>query len=485
MRERTGSGIPGLDDVLHGGYLRNRAYLVRGPPGVGKTLLGLHFLTHGKRNGERSMFINLGASEEDIRADAEAFGLDTSTLEFLDLSPTSELFAGYEPYDIFAASDVEGPSFAETIMNAITEADPDRVFIDPLTQFRYLMPDLHQYREQVLSFLQFLKEEGVTIVFTSQHTSEAPDDDLQFLSDGIIELGYNAKGRVVEVTKFRGSATDGGSHTVSIDDDGMQVFPILVPREPAEVLTHDVISSGNEGIDTLLNGGVERGTVSVISGPSGVGKTTTGTLFMREAASRGERSVIFLFEEATSTFIRRSESIGLPVREMMDEEMLAVYPIRTRQYSPDEFAGLVREEVEDKGTKVVMIDGIDGYNISLRGTETELLEELHSLGHYLRANDVTTILTAEVHDITGDFRVTDEQVSFLADNVLFLRYLEIDGEMRKAIGVLKKRASDFERKLRQLEITDQGIVVGDPLVGLQGILEGTPVWVPEPEDRGA
>ncbi len=429
------------------------------------------------------MFLNLGASVEDIREDARAFGIDVEEVGFLDLSPTSDRFVGQDPYDIFAASDIEGPSFSETIMDAVVEAAPDRVFIDPLTQFRYLTSDLHQYREQVLAFLQFLKERDCTVLFTSQHTSEAPDDDVRFLSDGILELGYNDKGRVIEVTKFRGSSTEAGTHTVTISDDGMSVYPILVPREVAETLNPEVLSSGNDGIDGLLHGGIERGTVSVISGPSGVGKTTTGTLFMREAAGRGERSVTFLFEEAKSTFLKRSEAIGLPVLEMIEEEKLAVYPIRTRQYSPDEFAGIVRDEVEHRGATVVMIDGIDGYSVSLRGNEAELLEELHSLGHYLRALDVTTILTAEVHDITGDFRVTDRQVSFLADNVVFLRYLEIDGEMRKAIGVLKKRASDFERMLRQLDITKEGVVVGEPLTGLRGILEGTPVWTEQPDDR--
>ncbi|MFB6131561.1 MAG: ATPase domain-containing protein, partial [Salinigranum sp.] len=150
-----------------------------------------------------------------------------------------------------------------------------------------------------------------------------------------------------------------------------------------------------------------------------------------------------------------------------------------RDLSPEEFAHRVRTEVEDEGTRIVMIDGVDGYRLSLRGDRDELVRKLDALCGYLTNVGVTVLLTVELSKITGTFRATDYNISYLADNLLFLRYLELEGELQKAIGVLKKRMSDFERTLREFEITERGIRVGEPLTGLRGILNGTPQWADE------
>jgi circadian clock protein KaiC len=149
-----------------------------------------------------------------------------------------------------------------------------------------------------------------------------------------------------------------------------------------------------------------------------------------------------------------------------------VEPLR---FSPAEFALLVRREVEDRGARIVMIDGVSGYRLTLAGDD--LVAQLHALGRYLKNMGVTVLFINEVEGITGDFRATEAGVSYLCDNLVFLRYLEMDGELRKAIGVLKKRAGDFGKALREMQITDRGIRVGAPLSGLRGVLTGTPEWV--------
>jgi circadian clock protein KaiC len=208
-----------------------------------------------------------------------------------------------------------------------------------------------------------------------------------------------------------------------------------------------------------------------------VGKTTLGTQFMKEAAERGERSVIYMFEEARETFTTRSKAINLPVQEMIDGDSLAIEEVPPFTYTPDQFAGQIKQEVEENDTQLVMIDGIDGYRNSLQTTDKKVLEELHALGRYLRNNGVTLILIDTADSVTGDFQATDSGTSYIADNILFLRYLELNGELRKAIGVLKMRMSDYERQLREFSITEDGIKVGEPLTGLRGILQGTPDFI--------
>jgi circadian clock protein KaiC len=260
----------------------------------------------------------------------------------------------------------------------------------------------------------------------------------------------------------------------------MQVFPRLVPASHAREFTAEIIASGIPSLDEMLGGGIERGTITIFSGPSGAGKTTLGMQFMKEAASRGERSVVYAFEEQTDTLLHRCDSVGIPVREMIAAGRLSVVQVEPLRFSPGEFALLVRREVEERGTRLVMIDGISGYRLTLAGDD--LVSHLHALGRYLKNMGVTAVFINETERITGEFRATDIGVSYLCDNLIFLRYVEMDGELRKVIGVLKKRVGSFARTLREMEITGQGIRVGAPLHGLRGVLTGTPEWTGRMDD---
>jgi circadian clock protein KaiC len=470
--ERVSTGVGGLDDVLKGGLVSERTYMIRGPPGTGKTILGLQFLTAD--SDDRSLCVNFEETTENIEQNAESLGIDVSGIEFLDLSPDSDVFTETQSYDVFAPDEVESEGVTERIVEAVEKHDPDRVFVDPVTQLRHFSPDDYQFRKEVASFMSYLRERGATVVFSTQPTEADPDDDLQFICDGTISMGHSEKGRVIEVPKFRGSDFQSGQHTVRIGDGGLTVYPILQPERHRTDFTAEALSSGVEGLDAMLHGGIERGAVTVISGSSGVGKTTTGTAFMKEAAKRGERSVIYLFEETIETFSHRSESIGIPIEEMRESGNLHVKEMEPLQESADEFAADVRHQVEEKGTDIVMIDGLSGYRLSIRGDEEELVRELHSLCRYCKNMGVTVVLTDDVEGVTGKFEPTSARISYLADNLMFLRYLELEGELRKAAGVLKKRASDFERGLREFRITENGVEVDEPLDNLRGVLTGTP-----------
>jgi circadian clock protein KaiC len=450
--------------------------MVRGGPGSGKTILGTHFLSYAAERGERCLLITFGESEAELRRNAERLGFQLDNVSFLDLSPDSSSFAQGQDYDIFPPSEVEREPLTRRIREEVAAQTPSRVFVDGLTQLRHLTANSFQFRKEALAFLRFLCEIGSTVLFSSE-SNEAPDEDLQFISDAVIELSLEEGWRRVSVVKFRGSDFRAGRHTLRLGARGMTVFPRLLPDEFAVPFSPEQIPFGVPELDQMTHGGLERGTITILTGPSGVGKSTLGMQFVREAASRGERSVVYLFEEWRESLLRRCEAIQIPVRDMLDEGTLSVVHVEPLHYTADEFALMVRDEVEKRAARIVMIDSVAGYRLSLR--DEDLVAHLHALAKYLQNMGVAVLLINEVESIIGDFKATDVGVSYMADNIIFIRYLERHGEIAKAMGVLKKRLSDFEKTLRELTITSEGLKVGPKLSAMRGILTGMPDWGPQ------
>jgi circadian clock protein KaiC len=263
---------------------------------------------------------------------------------------------------------------------------------------------------------------------------------------------------------------------VSIDDDGMRVWPKLDPTRHRREGDLETLSSGIEELDGLLGGGITTGTITFLSGPTGAGKTTTGLQFINEAAKRDGRSVLYSFEEGRRTILDRAAAIDIPVRDMIDEGLLVIEEIAPDELTIDEFTHRIRTEVEEHSAEIVMIDGVTGYERAFGHVGGDRTNHLVNIGRYLRNMNVTGLVTNEVHQITGEFRATEQRVSHLADSIVILRHVEYRGELRKVIGVLKMRTSRFEKGLRTLDITEDGFVVGEPLSNLRGILTGTPDW---------
>ena len=421
------------------------------------------------------LFITLTESKKSIIEDAKNRGFGIKKINFFDLSPGSNFFEENEQYDIFPSGQVEQAPISKKILNKIKTLNPDRIFFDGLDQLKYLSNDSFQYRKKILSFLQLASNTGATILLSSEVSENISDDDLQFLVDGVFNLEYKNENRIINITKFRGSNFEKGKHSFKLNEKGMVVFPILKPEK--HIKKHNTFknSSGIQEIDELLNGGIEGGTTTVITGPSGVGKTTLSMQFMKAASENGQRSVVYSFEETSETLIKRSESVNIPLREMKNNEILKIKKVDPLEYTPNEFSLEVIDEVENNNAKIVLIDSLAGYRLSFgENKNIHIVKSLHALSNYLNNLNVTVIIINEVRDITGNFRATDYGISYMADNIIFLRYLETQGKLKKAIGVLKKRLSDFEKYLREFKITNEGIKVGEPLKGLQGVLSGSP-----------
>ena len=438
--KRLSTGIAGLDEVLHGGLLPHRSYLVRGTAGTGKTTLGLHFLAAGAPNGEKSLLITLGTPEARIRLDAETFGFDLTGIPIIDLTPAPDFFAKAKTYDIFSPADVEREPITRKITEQIEKQKPQRVFVDAITQFRYLASDPQQFHRQVLAFLHYLTEQQATVLFTSEYSNVTPDDDLQFLCDGIINVANTEHGRTLTVSKYRGSGFQEGRSAMRITERGILVYPRLLPEAHHQNFAPEPIPCGIAGLDELMHGGMERGTVTLITGPSGVGKTTLAMHFVQEAAKRGEHSVAYILEEPLSTLRKRCDMLHLPLSTLIQQGTLALMQVEPHRYMPDEFVGIVRQEVEKRKARIVN----------------------------------------EVQQIAGGFQASEHEISYVAGNILYLRYMERRTEARalevgRCIGVLKKRLSDFDHTVCEFRITGGGIKGGGPIVGLRGILSTMPV----------
>jgi circadian clock protein KaiC len=468
--KRVSTGIEGLDEILEKGLVARRVYLVRGGPGTGKSTLGLHFLTAGAKEGEKALYITLGEPEQKLRKNAASIGLDLKGVNFLDLTPTPEFFSQDQSQDIFSPGEVERGPATKKITAEVETLKPDRVFVDSATQFRYLTSDTFQFRKQMLSLSRYLTDQGATVILSSEGSSESPDDDLQFLSDGVINLNFPREGRSISITKFRGSNFQSGQHSMCIRENGITVFPRLVPEKYHQDYKVEPLPFGITEMNKMLHGGLKRGTATIISGPPGVGKTTLALQFLKEAAGRNERAVVYSFEEGLETMLKRTDDIKLSLRSMLDRGTLSLVQIESDRYSTDEFACMVRKDVEKRNTQVVMLDSTSGYRLSL--TTSDFVGQLNSLCRYLKNMGVTIILVSEVESITGEFKAAETGIGFLGDNIIFLRYVEMNGELRKSIGVLKQRTSDFDKSLYEFEITRQGIKVGKVFNMMGGILGG-------------
>jgi len=263
-----------------------------------------------------------------------------------------------------------------------------------------------------------------------------------------------------------------------ITERGILVYPRLLPEAHHQNFAPEPIPCGIAGLDELMHGGMERGTVTLITGPSGVGKTTLAMHFVQEAAKRGEHSVAYILEEPLSTLTKRCEMLNLPIGTLIQQDRLSLKQVEPHRYMPDEFVGIVRQEVEKRKARIVVIDSLTGYRKFLRGDD--LLTDMHTLCHYLQNMGVAVFLTNEVQQIAGGFQASEHEISYVAGNILYLRYMERRNEagalkVGRCIGVLKKRLSDFENTVREFQITSEGIKGGEPIIGLRGILSTMPV----------
>lgn len=474
------TGIAGLDDILHGGLAKGFLYLIEGNPGAGKTTLALQFLLEGAKQGETGLYISLAESESELRHVAASHGFTLDRVTVAKISPP-EIAGSTEQYTVFQPAEVELADVLETILAKVRDLSPSRVVIDSMSELRMLARDSLRYRRQILSLKQFFEGRDCTTLLLDERFRNNPESQVQTIAHGVISLevlqrNYGSTRRRMEVLKVRASSFREGYHDYIIVKGGVKVFPRLVSsehrRDEVSVLAED-LPSGLAELDALFNGGVQRGTSTLIVGPTGCGKSTLCTQFVVSAAKRGERSAIFAFDETRQSFIERSRGLGLEVDRYLEDGTVYLEQIDPAELSPGEFVQQIRLGVENNNWRIVVIDSLNGLLNSM-SEEHALTVQLHEVLSYLNQVGVASFMVLAQYGLPGHTISSPTDVSYLADNVLLLRYFEAAGEVRQALSVVKRRSGPHERSIRELLIRNGRLSIGDPLKNFTGVLTGTP-----------
>jgi circadian clock protein KaiC len=473
-QERSSTGIAGLDDILGGGLPASHLYLVEGTPGAGKTTLGLQFLRRGVQAGEKGLYITLSETAAELSTVAASHGWSLEGVEVFELV-TDEGLGPDAEQSILHPSEVELGETTRGVIAAVERLKPMRVVFDSLSEMRLLAQNPLRYRRQVLALKSFFSSRGCTVLLLDDRSATMDDLQLHSIAHGVISLEqtvdqYGPERRRLRVIKMRGIRFRGGEHDFSLDTGGIAVYPRLVAAEHRQRHVETTVSTGTAELDQLLGGGLARGSNTLFSGPSGVGKTTTAVACVRAALLRGEKAVYYLFDEGLSTLLVRSRALGLDVAEYLENGQLEIKTLDPAEVSPGQFANMVRAAVEDVGVQTVVIDSLNAYLQAMSG-DKHLLLQMHELLTYLNQRGVVTILILAQHGVLGDIR-GDVDLSYLSDGIVLFRYFEARGSLLKAVSVVKSRTSEHELTIREFRLGKNGVELGQALQDFEGVMSG-------------
>jgi circadian clock protein KaiC len=312
-------------------------------------------------------------------------------------------------------------------------------------------------------------------------TSEATDRAVHSIAHSVIHLdhlapSYGGDRRRLRVVKCRGQSFRGGYHDFIIAPGGVRLFPRLVAAEARAASRSEHFESGIPELDCLLGGGLAKGSSTLAIGPAGVGKSLLVLQFIDSAVKRGEKAAMFVFDEEVGMLIARAKQLGIDLQAMCDANQLFIEQMDAAELSPGEFSHRVRARVDQEGSQVVVIDSLSGYESAMPEEQFVVLH-LHELIQYLNRRGVATFITLAQHGMIGDMRQSID-VTYIADNVILLRYFEAAGRVRRAISIIKKRSGPHEDTIREFRIDRKtGITVGPALEEFQGVLRGVPNYI--------
>lgn len=477
--QKLPTGIPGFDLVALGGLAKGRTTLVTGTAGSGKTLFATQFLAEGVKAGEAGVFVTFEEPPEDICQNVASMGWDVPDWEadgrwaFVDASPQPD-----EDGEVIGNYDLGG--LMARIEHAVRRVGAARVSLDSLGAVFTRFPDSRTVRLELHRLVSGLKELGVTTVLTAERSEEVGEIARyrveEFVADNVVilrnTLEDEKRRRTVEILKFRGTSHQKGEFPFTVvPDQGLVVIPlsaIELKQKSSEVR----ITSGNTELDSICGGGFFRDSVILVSGATGTGKTLLSTEFVEGGVSDGERCLLLGFEESREQLFRNARGWGRDFARMEDEGQLKVvceYP---------ETAGLedhllrVKAEIEKFKPGRVAVDSLSA--LERVSTPKSFREFIISLTSYIKDHEIAGLFTATTPTLLGGASVTEGHISTITDSIILLRYVELYGQMRRGLTVLKMRGSEHEKEIREFTIDNRGLHIGKPFRNVTGILAGNP-----------
>ncbi len=455
------SGIAGLDEILGGGLPEGRPYLVQGLSGSGKTTLGLQFALAGAEAGEKALYISLAETEFDIHGIAASHGWDLGGLEI-----RYQGSVGPDPGErqtVLHPAEIELPSSVSSLLEVVAEIRPKRLVIDSLSELRALAREPRWFRQELMRLRIQLESVGCTALLLDTAVDQS---GLKSLFGGVIRLerrtpDYGPDQRRLSIVKIRGHAYETGYHDLRIRRGGLSVFPRLIAAQHRQGIIPGTQSTGLPALDAMLGGdGLDRGTAVLLLGPTGVGKSTLALQMASAAASRGENVLAYVFDERLSTVFQRARQIGIDLERPVSSGRITLRQVDPVELTPGEFADEVRRSAIEKGVQLVLIDTLNAYLYAMPN-DSLLTLHLHELLAYLSQQGVTSIMVGTQHGFSGAGSSPNElDVSYLADTVVLLRNMEIEGWLSKTLTVFKRRAGSHETSVRALQFGPDGISIG-------------------------
>ncbi|MBA3464327.1 MAG: recombinase RecA [Deltaproteobacteria bacterium] len=472
--EVTPTGDESLDEILGGGIPSHSVVVIAGEPGSGKTVMTLQMLFAAARRGQDSLYLTT-LSEPAIKAMryAQQYG-------FFD----GELFEKHIRFHDLGSILREG---AQATMNEIerlvVEREPAFVVIDSFKVLGDVLRGQVDGRPLIYDLAVQMAGWGATTFLVGEYSRAEHASFAEFsIADGILQLGTTRQElqaiREIEVMKLRGAAHRSGTHFFEISEHGLRFVPRV--SIPADVDAHPAIGNdervltGVAGLDELLDGGLPRTSATVVQGGTGTGKTLLGLQFLIEGARRGEKGVLFTLEETPAQIRAVARSFGWDLAKLEREGMLAIKYTSPVELSTDRYLDQARREVKSLGAQRAVFDSLTTMQLGVH-SERRFKELVYAITKYLRGSGVTVVMTSESPELLGNAQLSGHGVSFIADNFIKIRYVELDGRLDRAISVIKSRGVAHDSELRGFTIGKGGLqVVSGRFKNLRGVLTGQP-----------
>ena len=472
------SGVPGLDLILGGGVPEYSFNLVAGEPGSGKTTLAQQFAFENATPERTALFFTI------LGEPAVKMLRFQQQYTFFDGKKVGDSIRFVNLSDDALARGLEG--VLERIVREVESSGAGIVVVDSFLSLTGAIdassaapPDLHEFVQRLALHLTTWQ---VTSLLVGEYAkSDTKGNPVFTIADTILWLSQapdnNSVVRKLQVLKIRGQAPMPGLHTFRITEAGLQVFPrlSLAVAEHERATRTGRASTGVTGLDEMMDGGIPTGDSVLVAGPSGSGKSVLATQFIAEGAKQGEPGVLVVFEEHPKEYLYRAEGLGFHLREMIEGGTLEALYLRPLDLSPDETLHEIREAVKRVGAKRVVIDSMSGFELALAPTfRADFRESLYRLVGALTGVGITVLTTMEITQGERELKFTPNVISFLADDLISLRYIEVERELRKVVAVVKMRGSQHSKAFREYEITRHGFEVGGGLEGFRGSISGAP-----------
>ncbi len=483
--EKLATGIPGFDLIAEGGLPKVRTTLVAGTAGSAKTVFAVQFLAEGIKAGEKGVFVTFEESPADIRANMVSLEWNIPKWErelkwcFVDASPRAEETLEVGPFDLGA--------LMARIEHAVRKVDAKRVSLDSLGAIFTQFSDAATVRREIFRIARALKGIGVTSVMTAERNEEyGPISRFgveEFVADNVVILRNvledEKRRRTIEPLKFRGTAHQKGEYPFTVlPGSGIVVIP-LSAIQLKQRSTDIRISSGNEELDKMCGGGFFRDSIILVTGATGCGKTLMTTEFIAGGAKQGEQCLLLAFEESRDQLFRNATGWGVDFEKMQEEGTLKVVCAYPESMSLEDHLIRIKRYIDDFQPNRLAVDSLSALErvSTLKGYR----EFAIGLTSFIKHHEICGLFTATTPTLMGGTSVTEAHISTITDSIILLRYVEIFGEMRRGVTVLKMRGSMHDKDIREFSIDGNGMHVGKPFRNVSGILSGFPQQVAQEE----